>query len=155
MTAAARARDAGFRWLELHLAHGYLAQSFFSKHSNRRTDDYGGGFENRIRFAIETVRAVREVWPENLPLTARLVAMIGEIEAGDAEAVILKHQVSPFWKTILDAELEKHGVTELYLAGVRGGMIDQKRCPCGTGLIPLRGPHMRGCWALDLILGKE
>lgn len=70
--AAARARDAGFRWLELHFAHGYLAQSFFSKHANRRTDDYGGSFENRIRFALETVAAVRKVWPADLPLTARL-----------------------------------------------------------------------------------
>lgn len=72
VAAAGRARDAGFRWLELHLAHGYLAQSFFSKHSNQRTDDYGGSFENRIRFALEIVRAVRQVWPANLPLTARL-----------------------------------------------------------------------------------
>lgn len=72
VAAAGRARDAGFRWLELHLAHGYLAQSFFSKHSNHRTDRYGGSFENRIRFAVETVRAIRAVWPANLPLTARL-----------------------------------------------------------------------------------
>ena len=81
VAAAARARDAGFRWLELHFAHGYLAQSFFSKHSNQRTDSYGGSFENRIRFAIETVRAVREVWPANLPLTARLGLI--EFDEGD------------------------------------------------------------------------
>ncbi|RAI70857.1 NADH:flavin oxidoreductase/NADH oxidase [Pseudomonas fluorescens] len=69
--AARRARDAGFEWIELHFAHGYLAQSFFSEHSNKRTDAYGGSFENRCRFLLETLAAVREVWPENLPLTAR------------------------------------------------------------------------------------
>jgi 2,4-dienoyl-CoA reductase-like NADH-dependent reductase (Old Yellow Enzyme family) len=69
--AARRARDAGFEWLELHFAHGYLAQSFFSPHSNHRDDEYGGSFENRIRFLTETFATVRAAWPENLPLTAR------------------------------------------------------------------------------------
>ena len=69
--AARRAREAGFEWIELHFAHGYLGQSFFSEHSNQRTDAYGGSFENRSRFLLETLAAVREVWPENLPLTAR------------------------------------------------------------------------------------
>lgn len=69
--AARRARDAGFEWIELHFAHGYLGQSFFSEHSNQRTDAYGGSFDNRTRFLLEILAAVREVWPENLPLTAR------------------------------------------------------------------------------------
>ncbi|GGI18297.1 NADH:flavin oxidoreductase/NADH oxidase [Oxalicibacterium faecigallinarum] len=69
--AAQRARDVGFEWLELHFAHGYLAQSFFSAHSNHREDIYGGSVENRARFLLETLKAVREVWPENLPLTVR------------------------------------------------------------------------------------
>lgn len=72
VAAAKRARDAGFEWLELHFAHGYLGQSFFSVHSNRRDDLYGGSLENRSRFLLETLAAVREVWPEHLPLTARL-----------------------------------------------------------------------------------
>ncbi|MBN0669063.1 NADH:flavin oxidoreductase/NADH oxidase, partial [Pseudomonas aeruginosa] len=59
-------------WLELHFAHGYLAQSFLSEHSNHRDDAYGGSFDNRSRFLLETLAAVREVWPEHLPLTARL-----------------------------------------------------------------------------------
>jgi len=71
VAAARRARDAGFEWLELHFAHGYLAQSFFSAHSNQRTDGYGGDLAGRSRFLLETLAAVREVWPENLPLTAR------------------------------------------------------------------------------------
>lgn len=69
--AAIRARAVGFEWLELHFAHGYLAQSFFSPHANHRDDRYGGSVENRSRFLLETLRAVREVWPENLPLTIR------------------------------------------------------------------------------------
>jgi 2,4-dienoyl-CoA reductase-like NADH-dependent reductase (Old Yellow Enzyme family) len=69
--AARRAREVGFEWIELHFAHGYLGQSFFSEHSNQRTDAYGGSFDNRSRFLLETLAAVREVWPENLPLTAR------------------------------------------------------------------------------------
>ena len=69
--AAIRAREAGFEWLELHFAHGYLAQSFFSAHSNQRDDIYGGSVENRSRFLLETLKAVREVWPEKLPLTVR------------------------------------------------------------------------------------
>ncbi len=69
--AAKRSLDVGFEWLELHFAHGYLAQSFFSAHSNHRDDIYGGSVENRARFLLETLRAVREVWPESLPLTVR------------------------------------------------------------------------------------
>ncbi|HEU4409279.1 MAG TPA: DJ-1/PfpI family protein [Polyangiaceae bacterium] len=72
VASAKRALAAGFEWLELHFAHGYLGQSFFSPIANKRTDRYGGSFENRARFLVETLAAVREVWPERLPLTARL-----------------------------------------------------------------------------------
>lgn len=71
-SAAARARKAGFRWVELHGAHGYLIHSFLSPLSNTRDDAYGGCFENRIRFATEVVQAVRREWPESLPLSIRL-----------------------------------------------------------------------------------
>lgn len=71
VAAAIRARDAGFEWLELHFAHGYLAQTFFSTHANQRTDRYGGSLDNRSRFLLETLADVRKVWPEHLPLTAR------------------------------------------------------------------------------------
>ncbi|MDB6167142.1 MAG: NADH:flavin oxidoreductase/NADH oxidase [Verrucomicrobia bacterium] len=71
-TAARRSLAAGYEWLELHAAHGYLAHEFLSPLSNHRADDYGGSFENRIRFLLETTRAVRKVWPESLPLTVRI-----------------------------------------------------------------------------------
>ena len=70
-SAAARARDAGFKVIELHGAHGYLLHEFLSPLSNQRTDEYGGSFENRIRLFIEVTQAVREVWPDSLPLLAR------------------------------------------------------------------------------------
>lgn len=85
VAAAKRALHAGFQWLELHFAHGYLAQSFFSVHSNLRTDQYGGSAENRGRFLTETLSAVREVWPEHLPLTARLGVI--EFDGRDEETL--------------------------------------------------------------------
>ena len=72
VAAAKRALAAGFEWLELHYAHGYLAHEFYSPLANHRTDNYGGSFENRIRFLLETFTAVRKVWPERFPLTVRL-----------------------------------------------------------------------------------
>lgn len=72
VAAAQRALAAGFEWLELHYAHGYLAHEFYSPLANRRSDRYGGSFENRIRFLLETFTAVRKVWPERFPLTVRL-----------------------------------------------------------------------------------
>lgn len=80
-----RALASGFEWLELHFAHGYLAQSFLSKHSNQRTDEYGGSFENRTRFLRETLQAVRAVWPQNLPLAMRLGVI--EYDGTDEETV--------------------------------------------------------------------
>lgn len=72
VSSAKRALAAGFEWLELHYAHGYLAHEFYSPLSNRRTDSYGGSFDNRIRFLLETFAAVRKTWPERFPLTVRL-----------------------------------------------------------------------------------
>jgi len=70
--AARRALEAGFNLLEIHGAHGYLLHEFLSPLANHRTDEYGGSYDNRVRFALETVAAVRAVWPENLPLLLRI-----------------------------------------------------------------------------------
>ncbi|MER7900946.1 NADH:flavin oxidoreductase/NADH oxidase [Streptomyces sp. NPDC096046] len=72
--AARRALDAGFQVAEIHGAHGYLINEFLSPHSNHRTDAYGGSYENRTRFALEVVDAVREVWPDDKPLFFRVSA---------------------------------------------------------------------------------
>jgi len=71
---ALRAKQAGFRVLEIHAAHGYLIHEFLSPLSNQRTDEYGGSFENRIRFLLEVITAVQSVWPVDLPLFVRLSA---------------------------------------------------------------------------------
>ena len=68
------AAEAGFDWLELHCAHGYLLSSFISPLTNQRTDDYGGSLDNRLRYPLEVFRAVREVWPEHLPMSVRISA---------------------------------------------------------------------------------
>ncbi|MDH3287889.1 MAG: NADH:flavin oxidoreductase/NADH oxidase [Betaproteobacteria bacterium] len=70
--SARRAREAGFDLIELHGAHGYLISTFLSPITNRRTDRYGGSFENRIRFLLEIVDAVRSEWPDDKPLFVRI-----------------------------------------------------------------------------------
>lgn len=72
--AASRALAAGFKVVEIHGAHGYLVHQFLSPISNQRTDEYGGSFENRIRFCVEIADAIRTVWPERLPLMLRISA---------------------------------------------------------------------------------
>ncbi|MFI1562116.1 bifunctional salicylyl-CoA 5-hydroxylase/oxidoreductase [Streptomyces sp. NPDC020490] len=72
--AAARAARAGFDLLELHCAHGYLLSGFLSPLTNRRTDAYGGSPEGRLRFPLEVFDAVREVWPQEKPMTVRISA---------------------------------------------------------------------------------
>jgi len=74
VAAARRAREAGFRVLELHVAHGYLLHEFLSPLSNQRSDAYGGSFENRTRIVREVAAAVRNVWPERAPLLVRISA---------------------------------------------------------------------------------
>ena len=70
--AARHAASAGFRYVELHLAHGYLAHAFMSPLTNARRDAWGGSYDNRVRFTREVVRAVRQALPDELPLAARL-----------------------------------------------------------------------------------
>ncbi len=74
VAAAHRALAAGFDLVEIHAAHGYLLHEFLSPLSNHRTDEYGGGFENRVRFPLAVIRAVRAAWPQHLPLFVRISA---------------------------------------------------------------------------------
>jgi 2,4-dienoyl-CoA reductase-like NADH-dependent reductase (Old Yellow Enzyme family) len=79
--AARRAHAAGFEALEVHAAHGYLLHSFLSPIANERSDEYGGALENRMRFPLEVVRAVRDAWPQDKPLFVR-VSSIDDVEGG-------------------------------------------------------------------------
>jgi anthraniloyl-CoA monooxygenase len=72
--SAEMAARAGFDWLELHYAHGYLMSAFITPLTNRRTDDYGGSLENRMRFPLEVLRNVRAVWPASRPISVRISA---------------------------------------------------------------------------------
>jgi anthraniloyl-CoA monooxygenase len=84
------AAQAGFDWLELHCAHGYLLSSFISPLTNHRTDSYGGSLENRLRYPLEVFRAMRAVWPEQLPMSVRISAhdwVEGGITPDDAVAI--------------------------------------------------------------------
>jgi len=73
--ATEMAEAAGFDMIELHFAHGYLLSSFISPLSNRRRDDYGGSLENRMRFPLEVLRAVRTAWPAEKPISTRISAV--------------------------------------------------------------------------------
>ena len=84
MAATRRAIDAGFDWLELHCAHGYLLSSFLSPLTNQRTDEYGGTIENRLRWPLDVFTAMREVWPADRPMSVRISAH-DWVEGGNTE----------------------------------------------------------------------
>jgi anthraniloyl-CoA monooxygenase len=90
VAATRRGAQAGFDWLELHCAHGYLLSSFISPLTNRRTDDYGGSLDNRLRYPLEVFDAVRAAWPAQLPMSVRISAhdwVEGGITPADAVAI--------------------------------------------------------------------
>ena len=123
VAAARRALEVGFEWLELHFAHGYLAQSFFSAHSNQRTDEYGGNYENRSRFLRETFAAVREVWPEHLPLTIRFGVL--EYDGNDEQTM---NESIDFTRRLKDAGLDMMSVSI-------GFNIPEARIPWAPGFM--------------------
>jgi 2,4-dienoyl-CoA reductase-like NADH-dependent reductase (Old Yellow Enzyme family) len=83
--AARHALEAGFQVVEIHAAHGYLLHQFLSPLANRRDDDYGGPLENRMRFPLEVIAAVRAVWPAHLPLFLRISATDWKAGGWDVE----------------------------------------------------------------------
>jgi anthraniloyl-CoA monooxygenase len=88
--ATVAADEAGFDWLELHCAHGYLLSSFISPLTNRRSDEYGGSLENRCRFPVRVFRAMRAAWPAHKPMSVRISAhdwVEGGITPADAVAI--------------------------------------------------------------------
>jgi 2,4-dienoyl-CoA reductase-like NADH-dependent reductase (Old Yellow Enzyme family) len=119
--AAKRALAAGFTLIELHAAHGYLLHQFLSPLSNRRTDRYGGSFENRTRLLIEVVDAVRAVWPERLPLWVRVSATDWAESGGwDLPQTIALAKI-----------LRTHGVDLLDCSS--GGTLPRAKIPWGPG----------------------
>jgi anthraniloyl-CoA monooxygenase len=97
VAAAKRGETAGFDWLELHFAHGYLLSSFLSPLANQRSDSYGGSLENRMRYPLEIFDAVRDVWPQEKPMSVRISATdwvaggFGGDDAVEFSRRLLKH----------------------------------------------------------------
>ena len=98
---ARRADEAGFDVLEIHGAHGYLLHQFLSQAANRRTDRYGGSLENRMRFAVEVVQAVRRHWPERKPLFLR-VSAIDELDWTVDDSVALARALGEHGVDVID-----------------------------------------------------
>ncbi|TGD88514.1 NADH:flavin oxidoreductase/NADH oxidase [Mycolicibacterium sp. CH28] len=125
--AARRAALAGFRVLELHGAHGYLIHQFLSPQSNTRTDRYGGSLENRLRFALEVVSAVRREWPDELPLFFRVSATDWLADDTDdprtgwtlAESVVLASRLKDLGVDLMDVST--------------GGLVPDAAIPVGPG----------------------
>ncbi|MGW6738578.1 NADH:flavin oxidoreductase/NADH oxidase [Streptomyces sp. NPDC055013] len=119
--AARRALAAGFEIAEIHGAHGYLINEFLSPYSNHRTDEYGGSYENRTRFALQVVDAVREVWPDDKPLFFRISATDWlEDDGWTADDTVR-----------FAADLKAHGIDLLDVS--TGGNASGARIPVGPG----------------------
>ncbi|HEY8697910.1 MAG TPA: hypothetical protein VIM02_09845, partial [Rhizomicrobium sp.] len=87
--ATERAASCGFDMLELHMAHGYLLSAFLTPLTNKRTDEYGGPVENRLRFPLEVFAAVRAAWPQEKPISVRISASDWADDEGNSEADVL------------------------------------------------------------------
>lgn len=118
--AAKRANTAGFDFVEIHGAHGYLLHEFLSPLSNQRTDQYGGSFENRTRLPLEVVDAVRAAWPQHLPLFMRISAT-DWAEGG----------WTPDESVKLARNLRAHGVDLVDVSS--GGLVPHAKIPAGPG----------------------
>jgi 2,4-dienoyl-CoA reductase-like NADH-dependent reductase (Old Yellow Enzyme family) len=118
--AAQRALTAGFDFVEIHAAHGYLLHEFLSPLANQRTDAYGGSFENRTRLLLQVVDAVRAEWPAHLPLLVRISATDWADGGWNAdESVQLAHL------------LRNHGVDLIDCSS--GGQVPNAKIPAGPG----------------------
>lgn len=118
--ATRRALKAGFDFVEVHAAHGYLIHEFLSPLSNHREDAYGGNFENRIRLILQVVDAVRAEWPQNLPVFVRISAT-DWVEGGwtpDESVELARH-------------LRQHGVDLVDVSS--GGNVPDAKIPVGPG----------------------
>jgi 2,4-dienoyl-CoA reductase-like NADH-dependent reductase (Old Yellow Enzyme family) len=118
--SAARSHAAGFEVLEIHMAHGYLLHEFLSPLSNRRTDEYGGSFENRVRLALRVTRAVRDNWPEGLPLFAR-ISCTDWVDGGWdlAQSIALCRMLKELGVDLIDCS--------------SGGLVPYAKIPAGPG----------------------
>ncbi|GHC91048.1 oxidoreductase [Nocardiopsis terrae] len=125
--SAERALAAGFQVVEVHGAHGYLLNSFLSPAGNRRTDSYGGDLTGRMRFPLRVVEAVREVWPDDLPVFFR-VSATDWIEENPEDN---RAGWTPEETVLLAKELQARGVDLMDVS--TGGMVHDARIPAAPG----------------------
>ncbi len=163
VAAAKRARDVGMQVLMLHFAHGYLAQNFLSTWSNQRSDAYGGSAENRGRFLVETLRAVRGVWPEHLPLFARLgvVEFDGNDEVTVSDAIELAKQLKQHGLDFLDVSMGFSTPTAkipwgpAFLAPIARRVLSEASLPGSTSWnisTPELAEHLVASGTVDLVM---
>jgi len=118
--AARRALAAGFQFVEIHSAHGYLLHEFLSPFSNHREDEYGGSFENRTRLLLQTAQAVRELWPQELPVSVRISATDWKEGGWDLpQSIELARRLKAIGIDIIDVS--------------SGGNLPQVQIPVGPG----------------------
>ena len=118
--AARRCLEAGFQVLELHMAHGYLLHTFLSPLANRRTDQYGGGLTNRMRLPLQVAAAVRDIWPDHLPLFVRL-SCTDWVDGGwdPAQSIELSRRLKETGVDLIDCS--------------SAGMVPDAKIPVGPG----------------------
>ncbi len=157
VAAAKRSLAAGFQVVELHMAHGYLMHEFLSPLSNTRTDEFGGNLENRMRFPLMVAKAVRAVWPEELPLFARISAtdwadgpdelkQIGRMEKSASKAWNIGESI------LLCRELKKIGVDLIDCS--TGGNLPDAKIPVGPNYqVPFAGAIRREAGILTGAVG--
>lgn len=118
--ATRRCLEAGFKVIEIHMAHGYLLHEFLSPLSNQRTDEYGGSLENRMRFPLWVAKAVREAWPTDLPLFARLSCTDWADGGWDLlQSIELSRRLKEIGFDLIDCS--------------SGGLVPYARIPAGPG----------------------
>ncbi len=137
-TAAQRSLSAGFKVLELHMAHGYLIHQFLSPISNRRNDLWGGTLENRLSFPLRIAAAVRNVWPENLPLFVRISCTDWVENGWDlSQSIDLSRRLKDLGVDFIDCS--------------SGGTVPDARIPAGSGFQAVFSAAVRK--AVDLATG--
>lgn len=139
VAAAQRADRAGFDMIEIHMAHGYLLSSFITPLMNKRTDEYGGSIENRMRFPLEVFDAVRAVWPEDKPISVRISATdwVEDMGVTGDDSVVVARLLREHGVDIVDVSA---GQTSIQAKPVYGRMFqtpfaDQVRHEAGISTI--------------------